>query len=478
VKRILMVVLLNIFIFLAARGEPIQHDAEFKVAFDSIATLIDSLKDARHIPGLSVAVVYDQEMIWAKGFGYANVDKKIPATSKTIYRIASITKLFTMTMLMQLRDKGELQLDDPLIKYLPGFKIKNPFAGTRPITLRQIACHASGLPREAPLNYMETLNFPTIEEIMATLPNTELIFPPLEKFKYSNLGVGLLGHALEIIAEKPYRDYIRWHILNPLKMKYTDFRLTPEMKHYYAVGYIFDDNNNSHTIAPQYDMRGLSPAGQLYTNAEDISKFIAFQFHEPGTPEDSVLNHYSLREMRNIEIIDSNWKIGMGIGWALTRMGDETLIGHSGGTHGYTTNIFLIPDLKIGVAVFANSTNADPGKISKEILRILVPAIRMMSSGSKEQKISPYQLEAWKKFVGSYVWKQLGQRIEIKLVKNRLIVTSPDSPGLLIRLSWEKERTFRMKGGPFDGELLIFHVDETGKVFKACLGNYCFEKEI
>jgi len=475
------VIILFVFItfasFLLAETVSLRNDPEINAAFVYIESLVEGLRKDQNIPGLSAAVVIDQDMVWGKGYGFANLEKKIEATPDSIYRIASITKLFTATMLMQLRDKGKLQLDDPLVKYIPQFLIKNPFEGARPITLRQIASHSSGLPREAPLDYMKNLNFPSTEEILNSLKEAELIFKPLSEFKYSNLGMALLGHALEKAAGQPYQEYIREKILVPLEMSKTAFEIEPRIERCLATGYTQSTDKKSFKPAPLYDMKGMSPCGQLYSTVEDMSRFMAFQFHESGGHQDKVLSRFSIDEMHNVEIMDEEWKTGVGIGWAVIRLGEETAIGHSGGIHGYQTNILLVPRLKVGTAVFANSSNASPMKISQEILGILIPAVKRVKLRIEKREEPDALPKEWIKYTGVYEWKELGQAIEIKIKGNRLVVISPNDPGLIIYLSPEKENVFRMKEGPFDGEFLRFQLDKEGKVINAYLGNYCFERK-
>ncbi|HMN31270.1 MAG TPA: serine hydrolase domain-containing protein, partial [Caldilineaceae bacterium] len=143
----------------------------------------------REQPGLSIGVVYDQELVWAKGFGYANLERHEPATPQTLYRIASITKLFTSTAILQLRDAGKLQLDDPLSNFLSWFAIKQRFPEAPPITLRHLLTHTSGLPRESAFPYWVDNEFPSREQIQARLPEQETALPSETKWKYSNLGL-------------------------------------------------------------------------------------------------------------------------------------------------------------------------------------------------------------------------------------------------------------------------------------------------
>src|SRR6266581_396090 len=189
-----------------------KNDPEIEAALVLLDAQIEAERKDQKIPGLSAAVIYDQEIIWFKGFGYANVQEQMPADSRTVYRVGSITKLFTATMLMQLRDAGKLQLDDPIEKYVPAFKLKSPFDDQRSPTFRQVVSHTAGLPIEAPLDYWQTLEFPTIEKVLESLKDAEMVFPAMTKFKYSNLGFAILGYALEVIANQPFKEYIVEHI--------------------------------------------------------------------------------------------------------------------------------------------------------------------------------------------------------------------------------------------------------------------------
>ncbi len=201
---------------------------------DSLSRL-DSERRQRGVAGTSVGVVYDQTLIWSEGLGTANVETGAPADSDTLYRVGSITKLFTDTMLLQLRDAGRLTLDDPVTNALPDLQVSNPYTGSAP-TFRQIASHTSGLPREAPLNYWRTRTFPTEAELLDSLKGTSLIAAPGTVYQYSNLGVSLEGMALERVAGEPYRAWVEGHILTPLGMQSSGFELTSAARSRLAVG--------------------------------------------------------------------------------------------------------------------------------------------------------------------------------------------------------------------------------------------------
>ncbi|MFN0198476.1 MAG: serine hydrolase domain-containing protein, partial [Planctomycetaceae bacterium] len=161
------------------------------------------------IPGLAVGVVRDQELIWSRGFGKANLATGKSPDEQTLHRVASITKSFTATAIMQLRDEGKLHLDDPLAKFIPEFGKVQVKAGTLPgVTLRRLLAHHSGLVSETPLPTWDALDFPSRDDVLAALPQTEVVIPQDSAFKYSNLAYGLLGEVVARVSGMPYFDYI------------------------------------------------------------------------------------------------------------------------------------------------------------------------------------------------------------------------------------------------------------------------------
>ena len=180
---IFLFIFFQIFSYSFAQSSFLSDYPEVTDDIHVIETWISAQMEYYNLPGLSVGVVYDQELIWSKGFGYADVEKKTPATAETIYRIASITKLFTCTAIMQLRDQGKLLLDDPIQNYLPWFKIKNRYPDAPAITIRHLMTHTSGLPREAAFPYWTDHKFPTVEEIIEALPDQETTYPSETKWK-------------------------------------------------------------------------------------------------------------------------------------------------------------------------------------------------------------------------------------------------------------------------------------------------------
>ena len=145
----------------------------------------------KELPALSIALVDDQQIVWAKGFGFADPKDKVPATAETVYRVGSVSKLFTDIAIMQLVEQGKIDLDAPVTRYLPDFRPRNPFG--KAITLRQLMSHRSGLVREPPVgNYFETTE-PSLARTIASLNQTELVYAPETRTKYSNAAIATVG---------------------------------------------------------------------------------------------------------------------------------------------------------------------------------------------------------------------------------------------------------------------------------------------
>ncbi len=178
------------------------------------------------MPGLSAAIVHDQDLLWSGAFGFADLgESRNRRSADTIYGICSISKLFTGIAVMQLRDQGKFQLDDPVSSLLPWFNLQQAFEGSPEITLRNLLTHASGLPREADTPYWvgPDFPFPTREQVRELLGGQATIYAADRYHQYSNLGLSLVG---EIVAEKSgqgYDAYVDEHILGPLGMtRYID----------------------------------------------------------------------------------------------------------------------------------------------------------------------------------------------------------------------------------------------------------------
>ena len=450
------------------------RDPEVQAALGLLEAQLEGERSVRQIPGLSAAVVHEQELVWSRGFGHARREDGAPAEPTTIYRVGSITKLFTATMLMQLRDAGKLHLDEPLEAYLPAMRLKSQFRDATPATFRQVVSHTGGLPREAPFDHWKTLAFPSLDDLLAGLSTSEMIFPPLTEFKYSNLGIAVMGHILERIAGQPYTEYIAERILPPLGMRNSAFDLTDNLQARMPTGYLPAGDGNPPQPSPHPHLNGFTPAGQLYSTVEDMARFMMLQFAEGATNGAQVLAAATIREMRQPVMMMSDWQAGTAIGWRLARTAGRVTISHGGGVHGFTTQIMLVPDLKLGVAVFTN-TGTDPQSISRAALELLIPIFARVRA-RQEATTSVRAPAEWQQYVGRYSMAGIVE-VDVQIVGGKLVAVEPKAPvGAEATLTPAGAHSFRASGGAVTGELAAFELNEAGQVTGLRYGAYPLDR--
>jgi D-alanyl-D-alanine carboxypeptidase len=453
---------------------------------------VEGQMEYRGLPGMSVGIVYDQELIWSRGFGYADVEKQILATPQTIYRIASITKVFTSTAIMQLRDGGKLQLDDPVKKHLPWFEIRNPYPDAPPITIRHLITHSSGLPRESALPYWTDFNFPTREQMIEMLPKQEAVFPPETQWKYSNLALSLAGEVVAAVSGEPYADYIDRHILEPLEMTSTSVMLPPEHQERLATGYgrrmpaCPGRPDGSREVRPFTESKGIAPAANISSTVEDLARFISLQFRD--LPDGGrggkaggkqVLKGSTLREMHRVHWLHADWKTAFGLGFGVRRQGERVLVGHGGHVAGYTTIVSFSPAEKIGAIVLTNADDSNPPIFRDEIFNLVALAInKAVTPPAPPKQPDP----AWEKYVGKY--RNAWGDSRVLILDGELAIFCPtelDPKLTLAKLEPVREHTFRMicEDGYMDiGELVIFELGPDGRVARLKIGeNYTWPQK-
>jgi CubicO group peptidase (beta-lactamase class C family) len=192
------------------------------------------------LPGAAVGVVHGESLAWAAGLGYADVASCTASDSVTLYRVASITKTFTGTAILQLRDEGRLHLDDPAVIYLPEIgAVSSPFGAVETVTIRRLLSYESGLQGEPPGTDWTTPRYEgLIQRNLERATEVATTMPPNAQSKYSNLGYQLLGEVVARVSGIPYVEYVRTHILDPLGMHDSGFEPLPaELKDRLATGY-------------------------------------------------------------------------------------------------------------------------------------------------------------------------------------------------------------------------------------------------
>jgi CubicO group peptidase (beta-lactamase class C family) len=367
--------------------------------------LLDVWFDARqayhNIPGMSAAVVYDQELLWSRGFGYADVDGGREATPTTIYSICSISKLFTSVGVMQLRDQYRLRLDDPVGDHLPWFDLKDTYPDAPPAKIEGLLTHSSGLPRESDYPYWtEPFDFPTHEQIVQRISEQAELYPADRIFQYSNLGLTLAGEIVARESGMAYGDYVRANILDPLDMDDTSPEIpVQERGRRFAQGYSAVRRGGMRREVEFFQARGIAPAAGFASTVEDLAKFASWQFRllEHGGTE--ILNANTLREMHRVHWVDPDWETTWGLGFSVSRQGDKTFVGHGGSCPGFRSHFRLQTDDKIAAIVMVNASGVNPGSFTQRAYEVVAPAVEAAREKPGEGKTLPGELA---KFVGVY----------------------------------------------------------------------------
>ena len=378
------------------------------------------------LPGAAVGVVHGDDLAWSTGIGVADVAARSAPEPKTLYRVASITKTFTGTAIMQLRDEGLLHLDDPAVAHLPELReATSPFGAIETVTIRRMLSHESGLVSEPPGTDWTA---PAYEGVAAR--NLERVaeigtkIPPNVQQKYSNLAYQLLGEIVARTSGAPYVEYVRGAILDPLGMTGSAFEplpeaLLPRRATGYAARFLSDD----------LDLASIPPTvwaeGGLWSCVEDLAGWISFQFREEGGAREGaqVLAGPTLKEMHKARYPGNDeWTEAWCISWYAVRRDDVIWVQHSGGLHGFISNVCFDPKEKVGAISLLNG-GADAAVLAMDLATIARDAVRAAAPAIGPASPMP---EAYRPLLGIYAQPEFGSLIRLEWRDGKLSFVDPD----------------------------------------------------
>ncbi|HLK30684.1 MAG TPA: serine hydrolase domain-containing protein [Puia sp.] len=368
---------------------PAFADADRLKKIEAIFPLVEKIykefAEKNHFPGYAFGIVADGKLIYSGSGGYANISKKIPATTKSMFRIASMSKSFTAMAILKLRDEGKLKLDDPLYLYIPEIKNQQLTADAPVITIRNLLSHSAGYPEDNPWGDRQLAKS---EEDLINLYKKGISFSndPGLYYEYSNLGFATLGYIIHKVSGIPYNEYISKNIWQPLGMQASwEYASIPDEELAHGYRWLNEDWREE---TPLHD--GIYGAmGGMITSVESFSKYVAF--HLSAWPprndnESGPAKRSSVREMHqpwrfNTVIADYKFPngrgcpvaIGYGYGLGITKDCEgRTMVAHSGGLPGFGSNWRILPEYGIGVILFANVTYASTGGVNLQVLDTIV----------------------------------------------------------------------------------------------------------
>lgn len=324
-----------------------QPSARHAAAIDSARKIAAGLVTSRRLPGLSVAVAVDGEIVWSEGFGYADVENRVPVTPVTRFRIASISKPVTAAALGLLVEEGRLDLDAPVQRYVPSFPQK-PW----PVTTRQLAGHLAGIRHYNGREFYSAVSYPNVTAALDVFKDDSLIHQPGSRYAYSSYGWNLVSAVIEGAAQESFLRFMHDRVFVPLGLRHTVAEhpdsIIPFRARFYERG-----RDGNLLNAPYVDNSVKWAGGGFLSTAEDLVRFGSAHL-EPG-----FLKAETLRLLHTSQKTNDGRETGYGIGWSVGR--DSTgrrTVGHSGGAVGGNTYLLLFPDQRVVVALLANTSNA------------------------------------------------------------------------------------------------------------------------
>ncbi|RPI35060.1 MAG: class A beta-lactamase-related serine hydrolase [Chloroflexota bacterium] len=317
--------------------------------------LVAALMDAFHVPGMTVAVVKDGRIFFAKGYGYSDLENRVPVSAEeTLFRPGSVSKLFTWTAVMQLVEAGKLDLDADVNSYLD-FQI--PATYPQPVTLRNLLTHTGGFEDQGLGLFVRTEAelFPLGEGLSKTIP--QRVYPPGEISSYSNYGAGLAGYIVERVSGAPFYEYVEENIFKPLGMENSSFRqpLPAKLAENMSKGYLYSGGRNHEGV---FEYVQPYPAGALSATATDLAAFMVAHLQNGQYGESRILSEETARAMHTLQFTHDTHLEGWGHGFSVSTQNGLQVFGHGGDTIYFHSGMMLLPEKNVGVFV---STNSDTG---------------------------------------------------------------------------------------------------------------------
>jgi len=433
-----------------AAGEPLG----FEPFADS---LMSAALAQHHIPGAVLAVVKDGRIAFARGYGFADLEHRIPVNAeRTMFRVASVSKLFTATAAMQLVEQGRLDLDADVNRYLRRFQV--PPAFSKPVTLFDLLTHTAGFDET---NLARKARRPSQMESLGAYLACRLparIRPPGDIIVYSNHGMALAGYLVEVAAGMPFAQYMRERVFTPLGMAHSSFDLVPDSAAVCATGY---EGSRPRRQRPDYTK--TIPASMLSTSGVDVARFMIAQL-EGGRLDDSrILSEASVAAMHRIQFTQHPMLAGIGLGFWERFQNGERGLWHDGDAAGFASLLYLLPGQRAGYFMAFNSRAGSRarGEILQALLDREIPRVPPPPPPAHTHPVAPASRFSW-----TYVEMRYGHRTMEKIAAlARYTKCLQDTDGTLTfggsRYFPIGERLFQSEDG--EGRL-AFRVDKVGRV--------------
>jgi len=348
----------------------VEATPDYAEAARALEAMIERERTQKGLTALSIALVDGDDVVWARGFGERA--EGVPATAETVYRVGSVSKMFTDIAVMQLVERGTIDIDAPVHDYVPDFSPTNDTP--TPITLRQLMSHRAGIVREPPTGHYFDDTGTDLATTVRSLDGTPQIYPPTARTKYSNAGIAVVGYALERTQGAPFAEYVKRSVLEPLGMDRSAFTPEPEIVGELARASMWGFDRDLFP-APTFEL-GMAPAGSMYSTVLDLSRFMSAAFRRGEGERGRILDPETLEAMWEPQFADAGSTSGYGFGFAVGERFGQRWLGHGGAIYGFSTQLSFLPEAGLGVAVVSavDGTNTVVERIADAALQLMLAA--------------------------------------------------------------------------------------------------------
>lgn len=354
-----------------AKNDTVRKNQKYAKTIEYIDDLIQDEMDDEDIVGLSIALVDDQEIVWTKGYGMADLARKRPATPDTVYNLGSISELFSSPAVLLLQEKGLIDIDQPLTKYIPEFSMKSRFSDSQPVKIRNLISHHSGIQSDFRKGQYSSKPGP-YSDLVQNLKDEYVCYPPEFVFSFSKVGLTLLGITVERVRGMNFSDFIEKNIFAPASMTGSSFELNDKVKSNLSKGYGEDQREERN-----FASRDI-PADGLYTNVRDLAKYMMLFLNKGKTSDRAVFKPETVERIlspadREIQL---DLDLKQGCGWVLSCLGENmgyagNIAWHDDSSGAFKGRIIMLLDHKIGVVVLSNT-----GSSTGSVQMIAVEAVK------------------------------------------------------------------------------------------------------
>lgn len=384
-----------------------------RLPIQAIDRFITEQMDLGRTPGLALTVSRDGEVVYERGYGYADLATQRPMTERTGVVIGSTTKALTCAAIVQLADKGLLDLDDPIKRHVPAFRVADDEATER-MTIRQALTHTAGLPPSSAFNprflFSDDDADDALERYVAELASTQLIEPPGGSWVYANDGFVLTGRIVEIISGMSYEEYMRRNVFGPLCLEDAAFHGDEKPGLQVATPYDFDADGRPYPSFFPHNRSAAAAGSQLILTARDAGRWLRVMLDEGRIDGGRLVSEQGYAELVRPQARIPGAEVGRdangpdawyGLGWIVGPLGDVPTISHGGAAITMGSQFILVPRERLAVAVLANSVSEVTGAVAEGVMNLALGHRPGRSFARVDRSIRPDRA-LWPRLAGTY----------------------------------------------------------------------------